>query len=417
MEHRLTRRGFLKVAGLGGATLLGAGGALAQAPVPAPSPPGPPPTDAAAPAAPRLAPRSIPTRPLGRTGVSVPILALGGMFDTRSAQLYLRQTLAWGVTHWDTADCYENGNSEEGFGRYFQRSPDDRAKVFLVSKSDSTEPAGMTALLEQSLKRLSTSYIDLYLLHGIRDAAVLTPEVKDWAARAKADGRIRHFGFSCHKRMDALLEAAASLGWIDVVMTAVNYRLLADAKMSAALEACRKAGVGVIGMKFKGGGPITPDDDAEARMAAGFLKRGFTPEQAMLKALWEHPAIATVCASMKSFGVLQEYVAAAFDKTTLAIDDRAALQRFATETHGTFCRACGACEAASGGAPVADAMRCLMYESAYGDAHRARDAFLALPQRQRARLDGSNWTDAELACPHGLPIGRLLADARSRFGK
>lgn len=403
MDHRLTRRGFLKVAGLTGATLLGAPAALAQAPaVPAQG-------------APPLTPKPIPTRPLGRTGVNVPVLALGGMFDTRSAQLFLRQTLAWGVTHWDTADCYENGNSEEGFGRYFQRSPQDRARVFLVTKSDATDPAGMTTLLEQSLRRLSTTTIDLYLLHGIKDADVLTPAVKEWAARNKAEGRIRHFGFSCHKRMETLLNAAATLGWIDVVMTAVNYRLLADPKMSAALESCRGAGVGIIGMKFKGGGPITPSDDAEARMAAGFLKRGFTPEQAMLKALWEHPAIATVCARMTSFGTLQEYVAAAFDKTTLALDERDALHRFADQTRETFCRACGACEDASGGAPIADAMRCLMYENAYGDIHRAREAFRAIPVADRARLNHVDWTAAERACPHGLPIARLLDDAHRRL--
>ena len=131
-DGALTRRGFLGSAAAAAAVLLHA---CKGRPIPGPSPDRPPLT---APAE----PLPIPTRPLGRTGATVPILALGGMFDTRSAQWHLRQTLAWGVSYWDTADCYENGNSEEGLGRYLQRNPDQRGKVFLATESDAWDPEG-----------------------------------------------------------------------------------------------------------------------------------------------------------------------------------------------------------------------------------------------------------------------------------
>lgn len=417
MDHSLTRRGFLRIAGMSGVALLGTREAMSQTPDPAAKPAdAAPPAAVSVPVAPRLEPKPIPTRPLGRTGVNIPILSLGGMFDTRSAQLYLRQTLAWGVSAWDTADCYENGNSEEGYGRYFQRNPDDRAKVFLTSKSDELEPKGMANLLQQSLKRLNTTYIDLYLLHGIKTADALTPEVRDWAKSMKAAGSIRHFGFSTHRNMEDLLGNAASLGWIDVVLTSVNYRLLNNRKMLSALDACHKAGVGIIGMKFKGGGPIHPSPEAEERLAAAFVGRGFTLDQAMLKALWEHPAIASVCASMTNFGTMREYVAAAFDRKTLEAGEFDALRRHALETRGSFCQACGACDAATQGAPVADAMRCLMYENAYGDGRRAREAFRSIPQDLRTRLVRNDWSAVQQCCPNGLPLGQLIADAVERFG-
>ncbi len=53
----------------------------------------------------------VPTRPFGKTGAQVSILGLGGMFDIPSNQLVLRQALKWGVTYWDTADCYEGGEA------------------------------------------------------------------------------------------------------------------------------------------------------------------------------------------------------------------------------------------------------------------------------------------------------------------
>jgi len=80
-------------------------------------------------------PTRVPTRPFGKTGVDVSILSLGGMFDIASNQLMMRQALDWGVTYWDTADCYQKG-SEKGIWKYFKKYPQDRQRVFLVSKTE-----------------------------------------------------------------------------------------------------------------------------------------------------------------------------------------------------------------------------------------------------------------------------------------
>ena len=47
----------------------------------------------------------MPKRKLGKTGVDVSILCLGGMFDTINNQLLLKQAMKWGVTYWDTAEA------------------------------------------------------------------------------------------------------------------------------------------------------------------------------------------------------------------------------------------------------------------------------------------------------------------------
>ena len=66
---------------------------------------------------------AMPTRKLGKTGVEVSILNLGGMFDTINNQLLLKQALKWGINFWDTAESYGYGQSERGFGRFFSRNP------------------------------------------------------------------------------------------------------------------------------------------------------------------------------------------------------------------------------------------------------------------------------------------------------
>ena len=117
----LTRRAALKTLTLGGLAAAGAGlgatAALAQPAAPAGD-----------------APQAMPRRTLGKTGLEVSILNLGGMFDTINSQLLLKQALAWGVNFWDTAEAYGNGQSEEGFGRFFARNPEARGQVVLTTK-------------------------------------------------------------------------------------------------------------------------------------------------------------------------------------------------------------------------------------------------------------------------------------------
>ena len=78
----------------------------------------------------------VPTRPFGKTGVDVPILCLGHAFGL-SSNLLLKQAINMGVRLWDTASIYLRGNSEKAIGEYFAKFPEDRKKVFLVTKTKS----------------------------------------------------------------------------------------------------------------------------------------------------------------------------------------------------------------------------------------------------------------------------------------
>ena len=357
-------------------------------------------------------PSVIPTRPFGKTGVQVSCLAMGGMYDIPSNQLMLRKALDWGVTYWDTADCYEGGRSESGIGKFFAANPDARKKVFLVTKSDSRDPQGMTELLTRSLERMKIDAIDLYFIHGVSDLDELTDDQKAWAERMKKEGKIRLFGFSTHKDMETLLTGAAKLGWIDGIMCTYNYRLMHKDAMKRAVDACEAAGIGLTAMKTQGGGSVKTDSSKERELAGRFLDRGFTPEQAKLKAVWENPQIASICSQMPNLGIMAANVAAALDRTRLSAADFQALDQYAEATCGGYCAGCASlCAAATGGAPVSDALRCLMYHHHYDNPAQARTEFARIPAEARARLAGLDAGAAERACPRGLPIGRLVREA------
>jgi predicted aldo/keto reductase-like oxidoreductase len=400
-DSGVTRRDFVKTVGLAGIAVAGAGvpGALAA----------PEPQAAAAPAG------AMPKRKLGKTGVEVSILNLGGMFDTINNQLLLKQALKWGVTYWDTAESYGEGLSEEGMGRFFARNPEARKEIFLVTKVHHPKGDDLTERLDKSLKRLQTDHVDLFFIHAITSIDEMKPAYKDWAAAMKKAGKIKFFGFSTHTNMADCLAGAAKLDWIDAVMFTYNFRVMADPKLKAAVDACDKAGIGMVAMKSMSGGPGEPKIDSKAKltMADRFLERGFTDKQAKLKIIWENPQIASICSQMPNLTILMANVAAARDQVKLTRGEMESLHQYALETQAGYCAGCGQlCQAALGGAvPVNEVMRALMYHRYYGEPELARETFAGLDEAVRQRLTAVDYSRAEAACPQKLAIAQLMRQA------
>lgn len=355
----------------------------------------------------------VPTRPFGRTGIHVPILSLGGMFDIPSNQTMLKQAIRWGVTYWDTAHVYSGGRSEEGIGQYFKSYPEHREKIFLVTKSTSRSSRGISNDLATSLERMNTDHVDLFFVHAIRDADTMDSSMREWAAEQKAEGKIRLFGFSTHSNMEQCLLDAARLDWIDGIMMTYNFRLMHEEKMKAAVKACIDAGIGLTAMKTQGGGAVETATSRDLELAGSFVKKGFTDKQAKLKAVWENPQISAICSQMPTMAILMANIAAAVDRTSLTGNDRQHLDRYARETFSHYCAGCTQiCEnAVAGNVPVGDVMRYLMYAGSYPDTNDARRRFAAIPDAVRRQMTQADYSAAEARCPRQLPIARLMREA------
>ena len=362
----------------------------------------------------------VPTRPFGKTGVNVSILSLGGMFDIGANQLMLKQALRWGVTYWDTADCYQSG-SETGIGKYFAKYPQDREKVFLVSKSDARDPNGMSRLLDRSLERMNTSYVDLYFVHGVSDIEELSDATRRWAENTKAQKKIRLFGFSTHRNMEELLSQAPKLGYIDGIMMTYNFRNMHTPEMKAAVAACTKAGIGLTAMKTMAERSwlgLKKADKTMEKLMASLIKKGLTEEQAKLKAVWTHPHIAAICSQMTNMTILKANVAAAVDDTPLTSEEMHLFRQYATATADQYCAGCGdICEGAvDGKVPIGDIMRYHMYCQSYGRLDWARAHFQELPSRVKRRLREVDFSGAQRRCPQNMPIARLMRNAVKDYG-
>jgi len=396
-SKNMSRRNFIKTAGVAGlGSALGALGG--SAPVQASEP------------------MKVPTRPFGKSGVNVSILSLGGELRA-SDMLLFRQAIKLGVTYWDTADSYGWGKNEKAIGKYFTKFPKDRDKVFLVTKAGTTKPKELTEKLNQSLERMNTSYVDLFFIHYVRNAKKeLTDDVKTWADKAKSAGKIRLFGFSAHKNMEASMLTAAKLGWIDGIMMSYNYRLMVKPEMKKAVAACVKAGIGLTAMKTQAAfsanfyATIGSKTNEALKMTENFINKGYSEEQAKLKVVWENPHIASICSAIPNMAILQANVAAALNKKKLSSNDKIRLERYARQTAPGYCTGCAdICESAVDfNIPISDLMRCSMYHHGYGDREKALALFKSLPSETRANILQADYSIAEKRCPQKIQIGKVL---------
>ncbi len=355
----------------------------------------------------------VPRRTLGKTGKQIPILLLGGgtgfdpKFDPKIAQ-----ALRYGVDYVDAARVYAGGTCEahaaKTLGRLGQLD-----KVWITSKSHDHDAEGFERSLEESLKQLGRKWVDMYYLHGIEDPAVLSDkQLLATVERAKKQGKIKFFGFSCHDGTVAeLLQKAAGVEAVDSIMFRYNFRTYGDKELNHAMDAAAKANIGLIAMKTQG---------AEASFRSAWKKfeqtGKWTKHQAVLKAVWADARITAAVSHMDSLEKLQQNIAAALDRQSLGALDRAALHRYARATRSQACDGCGQRCGPAAAAPVniATTLRCVMYHDVYGDAAKAQRVFSSLPAEAR-RFEGADFEAAQRACPHGVDIAAHMRRAAQLF--
>ena len=412
-EHaEINRRNFLKSVGAAGLGSVLAGCKSKKAADPNA-------VDANDPAKPQPAEYpQVPKRTLGKTGVKVPCLILGGNQDLIENQIVLIKAPQWGLTYWDTANNYTGGNSELGIGKYLSKNPDMREKLFICSKASRANTIEeVQQRFQTSLERMKTDYIDLYFgVHQCPNPARLNDELKQWAEDEKKRKRIRFFGISTHQNMPEVLTAASKLGWIEVAMTIYNFRLAQDEKLQAAIDACHKANIGLIAIKTQGMGQRIKTDE-DKKLVDHFLQRGFTEGQAKIKLVLEDERFTAACVGMQNINLLTTNVAVALDKTKLTQQDKELFKQYAQATCDSYCAGCACiCNSALPDAPyVSDIMRYLMYYNSYDEKDRARQLFAEIPKNVRSKLLSLDYRLAEARCPQHLPIRQYVTEAVSKL--
>jgi predicted aldo/keto reductase-like oxidoreductase len=213
---------------------------------------------------PDAAAAEIPRRPLGRTGVDVCAIGLGGyhlgtMRSQREAVRVVQAAVDEGIVFLDNAWEYHDGKSETIMGRALAGGR--RAQVFLMTKVCTHGRGRREAMrqLEQSLARLKTDYLDLWQVHEVvyendPDRHGAPGGVLEALEQAKREGKVRFVGFTGHKSPAIHLEMLKTGFPFDACQLPLN---CLDGTFRSferdVLPELTRRGIAPIGMKSMGG--------------------------------------------------------------------------------------------------------------------------------------------------------------------
>ena len=242
-------------------------------------------------------------RPMGKTGLSVSILGVGGFhLGTVAGQPEVNNMVAKAVDHginfFDNAWEYHGGASEERLGTALKGKRDQVILMTKVCTHGRKKDVAMR-MLEESLIRLQTDHLDVWQVHEVvyynDPEKCYEPEgVLEALAAAKQQGKVRCVGFTGHKNPSIHLEMLHGGFPFDTVQMPLNpfdysYRSFQKEVLPVAVQ----RGMAVFGMKSMGG--------SGEMIAQGAL----TPTEALHFAM-SLPGVSTTISGMDSMQVLDQ---------------------------------------------------------------------------------------------------------------
>lgn len=163
---------------------------------------------------------NLPTITLGRTGLVITRLGIGGAY-CETPEGY-RAALDCGVNYLDTARAYRDGQDEQVVGEAIK---DRRKGIILATKTATRDAKGAQQDLEKSLRLLQTDYIDIWQIHYVNKEEELERTLGpggalETAIKAREKGHVRFIGITGHKW--SILHQALATGTFDTVLCWYN---------------------------------------------------------------------------------------------------------------------------------------------------------------------------------------------------
>jgi len=223
---------------------------------------------------------NLPKRPLGKTGVEVTILGLGGEGALRTfgqedeAVSLIQRAIDLGVTYFESARAYSG--SESYYGMALKER---RREIFLASKSHERTGDGALKHLETTLGAMKTDYLDLWMIHDVRTPKdldlIFGPKgaIKAFEA-ARRNKLTRFIGISGHRNPTIISRALDLFPFDTVLMPANPAEPHYWSFLSEVLPKAQAKGMGILGMKTLSRGVCVKIFGAES--AENFLRFALT---------------------------------------------------------------------------------------------------------------------------------------------
>jgi predicted aldo/keto reductase-like oxidoreductase len=288
-------------------------------------------------------------RDFGKTGIKISRLGFGAMrlpmvevkgkmmVDEEKAIAMIHHAFEMGVNYIDTALFYNDGLSEFTVGKALKGWRD---KVYLSTKYPFDD--GFRPTLEKQLKKLDVDYIDFYHFHGIGQwfhQHKLHDEASEGAAKAKAEGLIRHLSFSFHGKAEEI-PGLLDTGLFESVLCQYN---LVDRSNEAMLAEAKRRGLGTVVMGPIGGGRIAGmSKDTATRLGIKIVSNA----ELALRFVFANPNIDCAISGMETLAQVEENVAIASNMAPLSPAEVAGINAAMDENQRLaelYCTGCNYC--------------------------------------------------------------------------
>ena len=348
---------------------------------------------------------------LGRTDwrVSDTVLGAGRLRGDEDVKL-VRAALERGVNYIDTAPDYSTAGSERVVGKALEGFP--REDVFIATKFCTPIghlPAGTSVdryeqVIEESLGRLGTDYVDLIHIHSCDEVdRLMDPNVHEAFDRLKKEGKARFLGVSTHTpRLVEVATTAIDSGRFDVMMLAYHHGIWPQ--LNEIIDRAHdEQDMGIVAMKTLKG--------AKHRNLENFHGEANSYAQAALKWVHANPKVSCAVISFFEMQHLDEYLHAS--GKTLQGEDVAILDKYDREIIGTYCAPhCGVClESCPENVPIHDVLRHRMYFEDYRSEKQAMELYSKLEVNASACAGCA--APCLGSCPLGIPIPERTAGAHA----
>ncbi len=333
--------------------------------------------------------------------------------------------LAAGMTYFDTAYVYDGGKSEEAArAALVERYPRDRYTLAtkLCAWMGPQNEESAKGQFYTSLERTGAGYFDYYLLHALQRSNYTKYDeyhIWDFVKELKAQGLVRHYGFSFHADPPLLEDLLTAHLDVDFVQLQINYADWENPGVQAreCWEIARRHGKPVVIMEpVKGGALADPVPAVKEVLTAADPKA--SPASWAIRFAASLEGIITVLSGMSNLAQMEDNLSYMKDFQPLNEDERAVVERARLALMGDQSIPCTACHYCTAGCPkhipIPEIFHVMNHQRGNAAFRGVREYNIATQGRGKAS-DCVKCGQCVRACPQQIDVIARLADCAAKF--
>ena len=237
--------------------------------------------------------------------------------DFAQAEKTIDKAYAEGVNYYDTAYIYHDGKAEAFIGEVLKKYPRDsyfladKLPMWLIKEADDME-----RIFNEQLERCGVEYFDYYLAHSLGKKTVEVMRELNTIAfleKKKAEGKIRHIGFSFHDDAECLRDVISMFDW-EFCQLQLNYADWNRFGAHELYEIATSANLPIIVMEPVRGGML-----ANPAPAIAEIQKGYAPEKSCaswaLRFVASQPNVCLVLSGMSDMSQVEDNLSTFADDT------------------------------------------------------------------------------------------------------